>query len=171
MQPDGGWEWSAGWGADTNTTALAVQALRVAGLSTNDPAIQAAVEFLRTAQAADGGFVYDPASAESGSDVNSTAYAIQALIAAGEDPAGEAWRVEGISPRDYLLNAQLADGSFEWQPGTGVNPLSTQQAATAPLGATFPTGPQTGLPDCATVAWPVWFETLMRMPLSDDTEQ
>ena len=170
-QPDGGWEWSAGWGADTNTTALAVQALRAAGLPTDDPAIQAAVAFLRTAQAADGGFVYDPASAESGSDVNSTAYAIQALIAAGEDPAGETWRVEGISPLDYLLNAQLADGSFEWQPGTGVNPLSTQQAATALLGATFPTGSQTGLPDCATAAWPAWFEALMRMPLSDGTGQ
>ncbi len=133
-QPDGGWEWSAGWGTDTNTTALAVQALRVAGLPANDPAIQAAIEFFHTAQAADGGFVYDPAGVALGSDVNSTAYAIQALIAAGEDPAGAAWRVEGISPLDYLLSAAIGRRQLRMAAGYG------RQSAVHAAGSNRPAG-------------------------------
>lgn len=30
-QPSGGWEWGPGWGADTNATALALQALLATG--------------------------------------------------------------------------------------------------------------------------------------------
>jgi hypothetical protein len=165
-QPDGGWEWSAGWGTDTNTTALAVQALRAAGLPTDAPTIQAAIEFFRSAQFEDGGFVYDPTGADQGSDVNSTAYVIQGLIAAGEEPAS--WRVKGISPIDYLLRAQSADGSFEWQPNTGANSRSTQQAAVALLGATLPARVGEPLPPCRAPTWPTWFETLMRLPLTTE---
>lgn len=136
---DGGWEWSPEWGADTNTTALAVQALVAAGRLTDTAAIQAALDYLEAAQNDDGGFGYQPQSEVSAaSDVNSTAYVVQALAAAGEDVLGERWTRQGRTAVDFLLSAQLDDGSFEWQPGGGANGLATMQAAAALLGRPLP---------------------------------
>lgn len=134
----GGWEWQAGFGADTNTTAIAVQALIAAGQPTTTTAIVDALAFLKTAQAESGGFVYDPRTPEYGADANSTAYVIQALLAAGEDPTGDAWMVAGLTPVRFLLGLQLADGSFEWQPNTGSNLIATAQAVPALLGQSYP---------------------------------
>ena len=139
--PDGGWEWMTGFGADTNSTAVAVQALLAAGEPVTSTAIISGVAFLRRAQNDDGGFGYDPAgAAEYGSDANSTAYALQALYALGEDPGGEAWArgPDGATPIDFLLSAQLDDGAVEWQPGSGANLLATQQAVPALLGRSYP---------------------------------
>ncbi len=136
---DGGWEWSAEWGADTNSTALAVQALVAAGRATDTAVIEAALGYLEAAQNDDGGFGYQPQSEVSAaSDVNSTAYVVQALAAAGEDVLGERWTREGQTAVDFLLSAQLEDGSFEWQPGSGANGLATMQAAAALLGRPLP---------------------------------
>lgn len=134
----GGWEWQAGFGADTNTTALAIQALIAAGQPADSDEIAAALAFLKSAQSETGGFVYDPKTPEYGADANSTAYVIQALLAAGENPAGEAWTVNGLTPIRFLLGLQLADGSFEWQPNTGSNLLGTAQAVPALLGQAYP---------------------------------
>lgn len=135
---DGGWEWQAGFGADTNTTALAIQALIAAGYPADADEITAALAFLKIAQNETGGFVYDPKTPEYGADANSTAYAIQALLAAGEDPAGAAWTVNGFTPIRFLMGLQLADGSFEWQPNTGSNLMATAQAVSALLGQPYP---------------------------------
>ena len=96
QQADGGWEWQPGFGADTNTTAVAVQALLAAGQPVSATAIVDALAFLRSAQVESGGFVYDPRTPEFGADANSTAYVIQALLAAGEDPNGAAWEGAGL---------------------------------------------------------------------------
>jgi hypothetical protein len=138
QQADGGWEWQAGFGADSNTTAVAVQALIAAGQPVSATAIVDALAFLRSAQVESGGFVYDPRTPEYGADANSTAYVIQALRAAGEDPDGAAWTVDGLTPIRFLLGLQLADGSFEWQPNTGSNLLATAQAVPALLGHAYP---------------------------------
>jgi hypothetical protein len=138
QQDNGGWEWQAGFGADTNTTALAVQALIAAGGDPADPAITAALAFFDDAQQPDGGFVYDPATPEYGSDANSTAYVVQALVAAGEDPAGERWSAAGATPYDFLLSLQQPDGSFVWQPGTPANLVTTAQVVPALLGRPYP---------------------------------
>lgn len=135
---DGGWEWQAGFGADTNTTALAIQALIAAGHPADSAEIVAALAFLKSAQVETGGFVYDPKTPEYGADANSTAYVIQALLAAGEDPTSEAWTVDGFTPVRFLLGLQLADGSFEWQPNTGSNLMATAQAVPALLGQSYP---------------------------------
>jgi hypothetical protein len=132
----GGWEWGAGMGSDTNTTAVAMQALIAGGECITSPNITLALDFLKAAQKSDGGFAYNPFS--SASDANSTAWVIQALWAAGKDPTATPWTVNGKSPVDYLLAAQLPNGSFEWQPGLGSNQLSTQQAIPALLGMAFP---------------------------------
>lgn len=138
QQPNGGWEWQAGFGADTNTTALAIQALIAAGAAPGDPAVAAALDFLQTAQQPDGGFVYNPAAPDLGSDANSTAYAVQALVAAGEDTAGERWTVEDVTAYDFLLSLQQPDGSLVWQAGTPANLLATAQAIPALLGRPYP---------------------------------
>lgn len=135
--PEGGWEWQAGFGADTNTTALAIQALIAAGEPVTATEIVSGLAFLKSAQQEDGGFSYD-AAGEYGSDANSTAYVLQALAAAGENPLAEAWLVDGVSAVDYLVGQQLEDGSVEWQAGTGGNVLATQQFVPGLLAQAYP---------------------------------
>lgn len=135
----GGWEWSPDWGVDTNTTALAIQALLATGESATGTEIQSAISFLHSAQNSDGGFPYDPYSTwGTDSDTDSTAYVLQALYALGEDPISSAWKPSGASPLDFLLSRQLSDGSFEWMAGTGSNLLATVQAIPALLGRPMP---------------------------------
>jgi hypothetical protein len=137
--PNGGWEWTAEWGADTNNTALALQALIAAGEPVTSTSVVSGLAYLDAAQNADGGFPYSPDSPYgTDSDTNSTAYAVQALVATGEDPLTGTWAISDANPISYLLSMQLPDGSFEWQPGYGGNQFATQQAVPALLNKTFP---------------------------------
>lgn len=138
QQPDGGWEWQPGFGTDTNTTAVAVQTLVAAGYPVTATEVVNGLAFLKRAQVAGGGFVYDPAAPENGADANSTAYVLMALSAVGEDAGSEQWSVDGSTAVDFLRSLQLPDGSLEWQAGTGPNLLATAQAATALLGRSYP---------------------------------
>ncbi|MEW5719951.1 MAG: prenyltransferase/squalene oxidase repeat-containing protein [Chloroflexota bacterium] len=139
QQSNGGWEWSPTWGTDTNTTALALQALVATGESVSSAAITNGLAYLKSTQNADGGFPYDPASPwGNASDADSTAYVIQAILAAGQDPTASAWQMGGNDPYSFLLSLQLADGSFEWQSGSGSNQLATVQSVVALLGRPFP---------------------------------
>jgi prenyltransferase beta subunit len=101
---DGGWGF--GGASDPDTTGIAVQALAGAGVPATDSAIAAGIDYLRATQGNDGGWGFDPSE----SNASSTAFAVQALIAVGEDPG--AWDKNGIDPIDYLLSIQQADGSF-----------------------------------------------------------
>jgi hypothetical protein len=158
QQPSGGWEWAPDWGSDTNSTALAIQALLATGEPVASPAISNGLNYLDQAQNNDGGFPYDPnAPWGDTSDANSTAYVIQALLAAGQDPLTPTWTVATNNPISYLLALQLADGSFAWQTGQGANQLATQQAVPALLGRSFPlaAGP---VPDCYSLQLPAIFK-------------
>ena len=148
-QPQGGWEWSPGWGRDTNTTAVAIQALRAAGEPVTSTVIVSGVAFLKSAQNPDGGFPYDPLSqSRHASDSDSTAYVVQGLVAAGEDPVSARWTISGSNPISYLLGMKQDDGSFAWQKGQGANQTATQQSIPALLGRAYPL--QTGtLHSCA----------------------
>jgi hypothetical protein len=89
---DGGWAFdgsTAPGAADSNTTALVIQAL-VADGHRDDPMIDRALAFLSTLLVPDGGFAYGPADPLV-ADANSTALVLQALIAAGEDPTSPKW--------------------------------------------------------------------------------
>ncbi len=158
-QSDGAWEWSPGWGVDANATGLAIQALIAAGDFPTSTLVTKALTWLGTAQNDDGGFPYSPGPGAT-SDANSTAYVIQALLAAGEDPNGTAWTRNGKTPITYLLDRQLPDGSFEWQAGEGSNLLATQQAIPALLGRAYPLSRQT-LATC-----PVLHLPLVQRPVS-----
>lgn len=136
--PDGGWEWASGWGGDSNTTSLAIQALLAAGTPASDPAIHNGLVFLAAVQSAQGGVAYDMTTGAG--DANSTAFAIQALLAAGigSPPGAATWARAGDLWR-YLLNLQTPDGAFLWQPGQSEpNALATQQAVAALLGRSLP---------------------------------
>jgi len=137
IQPSGGWAWFPGEAEDSNTTAIAIQALIAAGEPVTSPEISNALTFLQSFQNPDGGFSYSQEYLGT-SDGNSTAYAIQAILAAGQSPASEEWSKDGQNPIFYLLDLQLADGSFEWQPGSGSNDLATMQAVVALLNRYYP---------------------------------
>lgn len=138
-QSGSGFEWGPGWGADTNATALALQALIATGEPISSPVVKEGLAYLRAAQNEDGGFPYQPDSPwGTESDANSTAYVIETLRAAGEDPNDTAWSKGANTPISFLLSLQLGDGSFEWQRGQGSNLLATEQAVVALLGRTLP---------------------------------
>ncbi len=148
--PSGGWEWGMDWGADTNSTAFALQALIAGGISPTSTSVISGLDYLKQAQNPDGGFPYDPDSSYgTDSDTNSTAYVLQSLLAVGEDPLSTKWSVgedsetmtwviSGINPVAFLLRMQLPDGSFEWQRDGGANQMATQQATIALLYQPFP---------------------------------
>jgi hypothetical protein len=140
QKDDGGWVYGT-WSStsDTNGTALAIQALIAAGEPATSTAVVRGLNYLDDAQNADGGFPWDPQSPwGTDSDTNSTAYVVQALVAAGEDPTTGRWQEGSHHPLRYLVQMQLADGAFEWQPGQGANQLATQQAIPALLYRPFP---------------------------------
>ena len=136
---DGGWAWSSGFSSDSNTTALGIQALVAAGEPVTSTYVVSGLHYLKSAQNDDGGFAYDPESAWStASDTNSTAYAINAIYAVGEDPLTGTWVISGTNPVNFLLSMQLSNGAFEWQKGFGANLLATAQAVPALLGQSLP---------------------------------
>lgn len=132
---DGGWSWTGvpDQGSDTNSTAVAVQALLAA--KARGSALAAAIDLsskrsllvFHREQNLDGGFGYQKVW---GTDSSSTAYSIQSLRSSGEDPKGSLWStvVGAHSPISALLSLQNPDGAFEYQAGTGDDPSSTAQA-------------------------------------------
>ncbi len=139
---DGTWAWSfstaAGEG-DNNSAALAVMALIAAGEPADSPIIQRTIAHFQSQQNKDGGFPYiNPSAYGTDSDANSTALVLQALIAAGQDPA--TWvKGEANTPATALAGFQNDDGSFSWQLAfPGANFLATVQAVPALAGKTYP---------------------------------
>lgn len=129
--PDGCWEFSDGFGCDTNSTAMAVQALVAAGVASSDGSVRAAVAYFKSAQNSDGGFPY---VTPSDSDANSTAFVLQALVAAGEDiDAGGPWdKPGGRTPMQALLAFRdAATGAFTYAGDD--NAYATYQAVPALL--------------------------------------
>lgn len=136
--PDGGWSFdgTAATGSDTNTTALAIQALTAAS---GTPDVRAkALAYLRTQQNTDGGFPFSQASQfGNASDANSTASSIQAIMAAGESLSD--WAKEGKTPVDRLLAFQNPSGAFRFQDAQPEdNQLASYQAIPAVLSKSYP---------------------------------
>ena len=89
---------------DSNDTAAAVQALRAAGVRGRR---SAAARLPARHQNRDGGFELTEGR---GSDVQSTAWAIQAFVAAGQRPPRAPFR--------YLARMRRADGSYRYSAAT-----------------------------------------------------
>ena len=139
--PDGGWEWSAEWGRDTNSTAVAIQALVASGVPMTHSAIISAQNYLQSTASPEGGYSYDPNAAWGNvADSNSTAYVLQALAALGVAAPDEAV--------NFLLGLQSEDGALGWQVAQpAANAGATQQAIPALLGQPFPIR-RVALPTC-----------------------
>ena len=141
QQEGGGWAWdgSAATAADTNTTAVAVQALAAAGEAPSP--IAQAMSYYQGIQNEDGGWPYQsPSSFGTATDANSTAVTIQAILAAGQDPAGAEWTTAtGQTPVAALEALQNSTGAFAWQATVrDDNLLATVQALPALAGRPFP---------------------------------
>lgn len=136
--PEGGWAMLGGTAADssdTNTTALALQALVAAGK--RDP-VPAALAYLHAVQNEDGGFPWQkPSPYGTDSDANSTAVVLQALNALGESPS--AWSPKGKDPLAALKALwDKASGGYQWQAAVpGANVLASAQAVQAVEGLTL----------------------------------
>jgi hypothetical protein len=135
QQPDGGWEFADTFGSDSNTTAMALQALLASGGSPAEQATRDALAYLTTTQNDDGGFGFTETD---DSDANSTALVIQALVAADEDiDVAGPWERHRNTPLDGLLSFRnAATGAFQYAGED--SPFATYQAVPALMLAPFP---------------------------------
>jgi hypothetical protein len=126
-------------GVDTNSTAMAAEALAAAGITpTFDP-----LPYLEAAQNDTGGWGYLAGVPD---DPNSTAVVIQAVVALGHDPDAGPFALAGGDPTTALLSFQLGcdadpadQGAFTF-PGAGdaPNALATDQATWGAAARPFP---------------------------------
>jgi hypothetical protein len=122
----GGFAWGVGQQPDSNDTAAALQALRVARV--RGKPIDSAVRFLLSFQNRDGGFEL---SHGRGSDAQSTAWAIQGLVAAGRTPSRAAFA--------YLALLRRPDGSYRYSTRYATTPVwVTSQVLAALARKPFP---------------------------------
>lgn len=119
QQPDGGWAWAVdpdpGNGfelaADIDATARTLQALRALALPAGHPAYQAGAAFITARQNPDRGW----GLAGGATNANSTALAIDGLLAAGHDPESPPLASATGDPVQTLLSLQEASGAFRYR--------------------------------------------------------
>lgn len=131
---DGGFSFAtAGAASDVDDTAAALQALVDAG-ARDSRVVARATLYLVRAQNADGGYPQQPGGP---SNAQSTAWAIQGLVAAGRNPNGVR-RGRGRSPREYLEALIAPNGSVQYTWRSAQTPVwVTAQALIAFAGKTF----------------------------------
>jgi hypothetical protein len=138
---DGGWAFTgetAAGKADSNTTAIAIQALVAAGHG-NSPTIPKAMNYLAGLQDDSGLYASQPVSGSPVlGDANSTALVIQALLATGQSLDSDAVS----KPLKALDGMQNDSGALYYQQGaTDDNLLATVQALPALAGKPLPVWP------------------------------
>jgi prenyltransferase beta subunit len=132
---DGGFGWAVGGDSDPDSTGVAMTALIILGEKTDSPAIKRAVKYLKNQQEEHGGFSSDLNKANSASN----AWAIQGLLAVGEDPKNGQWKEKKGNPVSYLKSLQNPQGYFEWTEGRQASPtLMTAYAIMALAEKPFP---------------------------------
>jgi hypothetical protein len=134
---DGGFDFAGrGGSSGIDDTAAALQGLVAAGKRATKTVSRAAA-FIAAHQNADGGMALSPGSA---SNAQSTAWAIQALTAAGRDPA-RARRGGARSPLAYLTSLQGGSGAVRYSRTSAQTPVwVTAQALTGLARKPFPIG-------------------------------
>jgi prenyltransferase beta subunit len=132
---DGGWSFEVkGRRTEADMTGAAIQALRAAGRSDTE-AERDGLRYLRAMQGSDGGF--PEFSGEAESNVASTAWAVQGIWSAGQDP--EAWVRGGNDPLSYMASLQQPDGHIRWKASEDTNGVwMTAYVAPAFAGQAWP---------------------------------
>jgi energy-coupling factor transport system substrate-specific component len=135
---DGGFGFATrGGGSDVDDTAAALQALVDSGTHRGSPIARALV-FLVRGQNPDGGY---PQQKGGESNAQSTAWAIQGLIAGGRDPR-TVTRRGSRSPLGFLATLLAPDGSVRYSRTGAQTPVwVTAQALTALVGKSLPIAP------------------------------
>jgi prenyltransferase beta subunit len=134
---DGGFGFGAhGSSSDVDDTAAALEAL-VDANARKAPVLKAALGFLIRAQNLDGGYPQQPGGE---SNAQSTAWAVQGLVAVGKNP-GSVRRRGSRSPLGYLQSLLSPGGSIRYsRTGTQTPVWVTAQALMALEGKTLPVG-------------------------------
>jgi energy-coupling factor transport system substrate-specific component len=137
---DGGFSFAtAGGASDVDDTGAALEALADAGGAAASARARA-VGFIRSQQNGDGGF---PAQGTGDSNAQSTAWAVQGLIAAGVDPASVR-RAGGGDPLGYLDSLIAPDGHVRYSRAVDQTPVwVTAEAAMALARKPLPLVPST----------------------------
>lgn len=138
QERDGGFGFGTrGGGSDVDDTAAVVQAIAQAG-GQNGPVLARAAGFLVRAQNLDGGY---PQQLGGQSNAQSSAWAVQGLIAVGRNPAAIV-RAGSRSPLGYLESLIAPDGEVRYSRTGSQTPVwVTAQALTAIAGKPFPIAP------------------------------
>jgi energy-coupling factor transport system substrate-specific component len=126
---DGGFSLSGG-SSFVDETAAAIQALAAGGKGTQT-SIEKALKFLRRAQNDDGGYGQSEGYR---SNAQSTAWAIQAIVAGGLDP--RSFKPRGGGGRSavaYLVSLQQPDGSYRYSRTSSQTPVWVTAQAIAAL--------------------------------------
>jgi energy-coupling factor transport system substrate-specific component len=136
---DGGFSFaSRGAASDVDDTAAALQALVDAGAGRGSSGVARAVSYILRAQNLDGGLPQQPGGE---SNAQSTAWAIQALDAAGRQIEAVR-RDRSRSPLGYLQSLLAPNGSIRYSRTSAQAPVwVTAEALPALVGAPFPVGP------------------------------
>jgi energy-coupling factor transport system substrate-specific component len=129
---DGGWGDVPGSPSTADGTGAVMQAL-----SSDSEAARHGLSYLRQAQAPGGGF---PLGGNGAANAQSTAWAIQGILALGGDPAS--FRRGGASALDYLAARQAADGHYRYSKSSDQTPIwVTGQVLVAASGEYLPISP------------------------------
>jgi len=127
---NGGWKYDLAetwWNTTTpDNTGLAIQALVAANVPVTSSSVVSGTSFLRSQQDLKGGW----------GNANATAYAMQGLLAAGENLTADWTTEQGHGPYNALSNLQKSDGPFVF--GSDDDAFSTRQAVPALIGAHYP---------------------------------
>jgi len=127
QQAGGGWGFDPGasWGPDVDSTSAAIMTLVAAGENPGSDAITQGLAYIKLAQTDDGGFYSWGAT-----NADTDCLAINAIVAAGQDPTSSGWTKNSNTPIDHLLSLQQADGSFYRASGDpGFSPWQTTAGA------------------------------------------
>ncbi|UCG54169.1 MAG: hypothetical protein JSV32_06120, partial [Dehalococcoidia bacterium] len=131
---DGGWGDDVVDNSDADNTAAAVSALIAAGVSPGSQTITDALNYLKTQQQNNGGFL-----SESATNSAVDAWVINAIIDAGQSPVGDEWRRSGKTPIEHLLSLQDTDGFFNYTASVKSQPeWMTAYAVLALMGKSWP---------------------------------
>jgi hypothetical protein len=114
---DGGYGYGTDTGSDPDDTGAALQALIASGESPQGSTVKRAISYLHFCQGSDGGFAYNAGQ----SNVGSTAWVLQGIVASGQDPASSEWNRSGKTPLDYLASTQQSDGHFRYMKSSDAN--------------------------------------------------
>jgi energy-coupling factor transport system substrate-specific component len=135
---DGGFNFAtAGGASDVDDTGAVLEALAGVPSSAAARARSRAIGFIRSQQDSDGGF---PSAPGAGSNAQSTAWAIQGLIAGGADPGS--LHHGGPSPLQYLDGLIAPDGHVRYSRSSDQTPVwVTAEALMALAGKPLPLAP------------------------------